>query len=150
MSSTSPNFSTLRDAWRSLLSAALAEGAPTAAEAAGKIKALKAANAVEAALQRTGKRSASAEEPVTARIRRRAGEVPVDEPAIAREAAASAPTADLPPQAANQPNPGQAIPPKSRTHETSVSEDLPHRSGHAYRQRIAVETRRKAYQPRLF
>ena len=40
-------------------------------EVAEKIKALKATHTVEATPQRTGKRTSSAEEPVTARIRRR-------------------------------------------------------------------------------
>jgi hypothetical protein len=48
------------------------EEGPTTAEIAEQIKALKAANTIEAAPQRAGKRRTSAEEPVTARIRRRA------------------------------------------------------------------------------
>ena len=43
---------------------------PTVAELAERIKALKAAHTIEATPQRTGKRRVSAEEPVTARIRR--------------------------------------------------------------------------------
>jgi hypothetical protein len=66
-------LTTLRD----LLKAALSgteqqEGAASAAEIAGQIKALRTENTVEVAPQRTGKRRASAEEPVTARILRRA------------------------------------------------------------------------------
>ena len=48
------------------------EGEPTVAELAGKIKALRAGNAVEAAPTRTGKRQISGEQPVTARIMRKA------------------------------------------------------------------------------
>jgi hypothetical protein len=48
------------------------EPPPTVAELAERIKALKAAHTIDAVPERTGKRSASAEEPVTARIRRRA------------------------------------------------------------------------------
>ena len=48
-----------------------ADAPPTVAELAERIKALKAAHTIEAAPQRTGKRRSSAEEPVTARIRRR-------------------------------------------------------------------------------
>jgi hypothetical protein len=66
----------LRDQLKAGLSGATAEpGAPsppTVAELAERIKTLKAAHTIEATPQRTGKRSASAEEPVTARIRRRA------------------------------------------------------------------------------
>ena len=46
-----------------------ADAPPTVAELAERIKTLKAAHTIEAAPQRTGKRRASAEEPVTARIR---------------------------------------------------------------------------------
>ena len=68
----------LRDRLRLSLSGTPAEGEPTAADLAEKIKALKAANVVEAAPQRTGKRTTSAEEPVTARIRRREAENATD------------------------------------------------------------------------
>jgi len=50
------------------------------AEVAERIKALKAANVVEAAPQRIGKRRGSAEEPVTARIRRKLEAVLAPEP----------------------------------------------------------------------
>ena len=50
------------------------EAPPSVAELAERIKALKAAHTIEATPQRTGKRRASAEEPVTARIRRRGQE----------------------------------------------------------------------------
>ena len=48
------------------------EGAPTVAELATRIKELQASNSVETAPERTGTRRVSAEEPVTARIKRRA------------------------------------------------------------------------------
>ncbi len=48
------------------------EGKPTAAELAERIKAIKASHAVEAVPQRVGHRTIGAEEPVTARIRRKA------------------------------------------------------------------------------
>jgi N12 class adenine-specific DNA methylase len=46
------------------------EGGPTASELADRIKALKAANTIEATPQRARQKCSSAEEPVTARIRR--------------------------------------------------------------------------------
>ena len=55
---------------------------PTAAELAEKIKALKAAHTVEAAPQRIRQKQVSAEEPVTARIRRRIEAVPLSDAAI--------------------------------------------------------------------
>jgi N12 class adenine-specific DNA methylase/SAM-dependent methyltransferase len=68
----------LRDQLKAGLSGAASEPGsepqPTVAELAEQIKALRAANTIEATPERPGKRSASAEEPVTARIRRRAEE----------------------------------------------------------------------------
>ncbi len=62
----------LRDQLKAGLSGAEAkEGEPTVAELAERIKHLRAVNTIEAAPQRTAKRQVSAEEPVTARIRRR-------------------------------------------------------------------------------
>jgi len=69
------HLSTLRDQLKVGLSAAgkqeASETLASAAELAEKIKGLRAADAVEAAPLRIGKSRSSAEEPVTARIRRR-------------------------------------------------------------------------------
>ena len=63
----------LRDKLKTGLSVAEpAEGSPSVAELAGQIKTLRGANVVEPAPARTGKRRASAEEPVTSRIVRKA------------------------------------------------------------------------------
>ncbi len=76
-------LSALRDQLKAGLSGAEAkDGEPPAAELAERIKQLRAANTIEAAPQRTGSRRTSAEEPVTARIRRRA-EAPPPEAATA-------------------------------------------------------------------
>jgi N12 class adenine-specific DNA methylase/SAM-dependent methyltransferase len=65
----------LRDQLRVGLSGAEPkEGAPTVAELAERTKALRAANTIEATPQRSTARRLSAEEPVTARIRRKADE----------------------------------------------------------------------------
>jgi hypothetical protein len=70
----------LRDQLKAGLSGAEPkEGEPGVAELAERIKALKAANTIEATPQRTAGRRISAEEPVTARIRRRAEET-VEQP----------------------------------------------------------------------
>ena len=65
----------LRDRLKAGLSGAKpepgAEPMPTVPELAEQIKALKAAHTIEAAPQRTGKHGSSAEEPVTARIKRK-------------------------------------------------------------------------------
>jgi hypothetical protein len=61
----------LRDHLRVGLSGNQPDGETPVAEVADKVKALRAANTIEAAPQRSGTRRLSAEEPVTARIRRR-------------------------------------------------------------------------------
>ncbi len=65
----------LRDQLKAGLSAAAHEAdsdkGPKASELADRIKALKAANTIEAAPQRVQRKQAAAEEPITARIRRR-------------------------------------------------------------------------------
>jgi len=70
----------LRDQLKAGLSSAAQEPGkqegPSVSELAERIKALKAANNVEAAPQRIGQRQSSAEEPITARIRRRAEAIP--------------------------------------------------------------------------
>jgi hypothetical protein len=68
-------LTTLRDQLKTGLSGAASEAAdesqPKVSELAERIKALKAAHTIEATPQRAGKRRAAAEEPVTARIRKR-------------------------------------------------------------------------------
>src|SRR5581483_196665 len=83
----------LRDQLKAGLSgAAPQEGEPTVAELAQQIKALRAQSAVEATPERTGRRRSTAEEPVTARIRRIAA-LPASDPAlVADDAAAEADT----------------------------------------------------------
>jgi N12 class adenine-specific DNA methylase len=70
----------LRDQLKTGLSQTAPEAGPNAGEIAARIDALKAAHTVEAATPRptSGSRRASAEEPVTARIRRRA-QTPVED-----------------------------------------------------------------------
>ena len=52
------------------------EAGPSVSELAEKIKALKAAHSIEATPQRVRQKHSSAEEPVTARIRRRTEAIP--------------------------------------------------------------------------
>jgi hypothetical protein len=97
----------LRDQLKAGLSAtayqAQDEERPRTDELAGRIKALKAANTIEATTQRARQKRSSAEEPVTARIRRRREVVPVADEvnqsgaAIAGTAASPSPE-DLPGQ----------------------------------------------------
>jgi hypothetical protein len=62
----------LRDELKVGLSGSVPEGSPNVADLAGQIKALLGPNVVEATPGRTEKRLVSAEEPVTARILRKA------------------------------------------------------------------------------
>jgi N12 class adenine-specific DNA methylase len=71
---------------------------PTASELAERIKSLKAANSIEAAPQRVRQKQSSAEEPITARIRRRTEAVRAADPAIQPDAAAPGTGALLPPE----------------------------------------------------
>jgi hypothetical protein len=74
----------LRDRLKAGLSGAPPEpggdSPPSVSELAGRIKALKAGHAIEPAPERTEKRQSTAEEPVTARIRRRAEATTIIEP----------------------------------------------------------------------
>jgi hypothetical protein len=83
----------LRDQLKTgLSSAALQSGneeGPSVSDLAEKIKALKAANTIEATPQRARQKHSSAEEPVTARIRRRKEAVPASSPSIESDDAAS-------------------------------------------------------------
>jgi hypothetical protein len=92
----------LRDQLKGGLSAAAQVQAdktkPTASELAERIKSLKAANSIEATPQRVRQKQSSAEEPITARIRRRTKVVHADDPAIQPEAAAPGTGALLPPE----------------------------------------------------
>jgi hypothetical protein len=83
----------LRDRLKSALSGVAppesGSEAPPPADLAEKIKSLKAAHSIEAAPQRTGQKHSSAEEPVTARIRRCRQAVPAAHSDILAEAAAA-------------------------------------------------------------
>ena len=86
-------LTTLRDQLKAGLSGKTAESdgdeQPAASELADKIKALKAAHSIEATPQRDRQKHSSAEEPVTARIRRRTKAVHAAGPAMQPDAAAS-------------------------------------------------------------
>ena len=58
------------------------EPRPSVSELAEQIKALKAANTIETTRERVGKRRSSAEEPVTARIRRRMDAILASDPSV--------------------------------------------------------------------
>jgi len=82
----------LRDQLKSNLSGAApgatTEPRPNVADVAEQIKALKSTNTIDTAPERIGKRRGSAEEPVTARIRRRMEAILVSDPSIEPDSAA--------------------------------------------------------------
>ena len=61
------------------------DGQPSVSELAERIKSLKAAHSIEATPQRIRQKQSTAEEPITARIRRRTEAVSVSKPAIAED-----------------------------------------------------------------
>jgi len=76
-------LTTLRDQLKAGLSGMAPEPGkeegPSVSELSEQIKAIKAANTIEAAPQRISQRQSSAEEPITARIRRRTEAVPASD-----------------------------------------------------------------------
>jgi hypothetical protein len=129
----------LRDQLKAGLSATPEPGSnplPPAAELADRIKALKSAHTIEPAPQRQQPRSSStAEEPVTARIRRR-----IDPPAAAE------PPAEIPASPAEPSSP----PVTAALVEPVLLPLGPARPQAPYRDRVARDGRRKALQMSLF
>jgi len=70
------------------------EPGPRVSELAERIKALKAAHSIEATPQGVRQKQSTAEEPVTARIRRRTEALPAADPVIESGAASSPETAE--------------------------------------------------------
>lgn len=91
------DLTSLRDQLKSRLSAtgheSVEEKEPSASELAEKIKALKAANTIEATPQRARQKHSTAEEPITARIRRRQEAHPA--PGLAADHSALQPATDM-------------------------------------------------------
>lgn len=98
---------------------------PSASELAEQIKALKAANTIEATSQRDRHKHSTAEEPITARIRRRQGEHAVANQAVESDALAE--TGAAPPSQEQQ--------------------DSPSKSPMTFQERIALERQQKSDGP---
>ena len=103
------------------------EAGPSVAELAEKIKALKAANTIEATPQRARQKQSTAEEPVTARIRRRTEAAHAADPAIQPDAAA----------------PARATMPPASAENSSGKPQM------TFQERIAMERQRKDLEPSL-
>ena len=71
---------------------------PTASQLAERIKALKSAHTIDAMPQRAGQKHSTAEEPITARIRRRTEALSASEPVVAPGAPKALPGTPFPPE----------------------------------------------------
>jgi hypothetical protein len=122
----------LRDQLKSGLSAtAQVQGdkaTPSVSELAERIKSLKAANSIEAAPQRVRQKQSSAEEPVTARIRRRTEAVHAADPAL---------------------QPDTAAPATAASHRPESDQDSSIKPQMKFQERIATERQRPGPEPSL-
>ena len=122
---------------------------PSVSELAARIKALKAAHNIEAAPERVRQKQASAEEPVTARIRRRTKTLPVSEPAIQPDApeatAGTFPAAESPDYANTE---DRTLPEIAHGHPDVFRHGAtkPHMT---FQQRLAMERRHTDPEPSL-
>jgi hypothetical protein len=104
------------------------EEGPSVSELAVRIKTLKAAHSIDATPQRVRQKHSSAEEPVTARIRRRTVTIPASDQAIGPDVNAS--------------GAGESLPPAS-AENSSVKPPM------TFQERIAMERRRNDREPSL-
>jgi N12 class adenine-specific DNA methylase len=143
----------LRDQLKAGLSGAAPEPggeAPAAvSDLAEQIKALKCTHRIEAVPERTGKRRASAEEPVTARLRRRTEPNTAPAPAAEPGDEASREGATPPPESAAVAIPANPAPPGAPSPHPGTAPDSPVKPGNTYQNQVATG-RRKEYQARLF
>jgi hypothetical protein len=123
------------------------EPPPSVSELAERIKALKAVHNIEATPQRVRQKQLSAEEPVTARIRRRTEAVPVSDPAIQPDAPESgaSPSAKSTDQAVADDQTPTAIP----TDYASTSRQEAVKPQMTFQERLAIERQRKDPEPSL-
>ena len=100
---------------------------PTASELAERIKALKATHSIEATPQRVREKHFSAEEPITARIRRRTQTIQASDPTVDTDGASGAETAPLP----------------------KLAQNSSRKPAMTFQERIAMERQRKDQEPSL-
>jgi hypothetical protein len=121
----------LRDQLKAGLSASAhasgSEPGPSASELAEKVKALKAANTIEGTPQRARQKHSTAEEPITARIRRRTAANAVSDEAARHDAASDG---------------GTSLPPESPQH-SSIKPTM------TFQERIETERRREDLEPSI-
>jgi len=146
-------LTSLRDQLKSGLSASAQtqgeEAGPSVSDLADKIKALKAAHSIEATPQRARQKHSSAEEPVTARIRRRTEAIPASDQAIQPEAAVWPAATSTPPESTAQAMPEDLTPPGTPSDDSGTPQDLSIKPEMTLQERIAMERRRKERDPSL-
>jgi hypothetical protein len=139
-------LTTLRDQLKTGLSTTTPvkgdEAKPTVAELAERIKSLKDAHTIEATPQRSQQKTSSAEEPITARIRRRKETAPVSDLRLGSDAPASPPGTALPPEATAQVTSGNRTPSESPALHSSTARDTPVTPKNTFRERVARSRRR--------
>ena len=123
-------------------------GTPPVAELADRIKSLKAAHTIDAAPERTAPRRIAAEEPVTARIRRRAESIQAIEPPAEPEPVAT--PVEMPSAEAAAPARPEEPAPKAVVIPMIEIPSTPARMEPAYRQQVARRGRQNDRQMSLF
>jgi len=137
-------LTSLRDQLKSGLSATAQmqgdEAKATVCEMAERIKALKAAHSIEATPQRVRQKLSTAEEPVTARIRRRSEALPPSNQAIESDAVMGA-RAALPLASTDRAVAGDLTLPGARSDHASTTQDSSTKPKMTFQERIAMERR---------
>jgi N12 class adenine-specific DNA methylase len=140
-------LTTLRDQLKAGLSATAQakddDAKPTVAEIAERIKSLKAVHTIEATPQRGRAKTSSAEEPITARIRRRTQTMPASEPAIDSDAAVSPSVASLPAESTPNAIPGERPPSETPSDHAGKTGDSSNYRKMTFRERVAKNRRRE-------
>jgi N12 class adenine-specific DNA methylase len=147
------DLTSLRDQLKGGLSGAAHQSSneegSSVSELADRIKALKAAHTIEATPQRARQKHSSAEEPVTARIRRRTEAIPAADPATQPDGAASGAGVSPSPESTTQAVPDDATPPEPSSGTTGMTQDSSTKTKMTFQERLAMERQRKAPEPSL-
>jgi hypothetical protein len=119
------------------------EEGPSVSEIAEKIKALKAAHSIEGTPQRVRQKHATAEEPVTARIRRRTEALPASDAAIQPDAPAPRPGTPTAPKSTAPANPEDLTPSANSADHQGTTQDSSIKPEITFQERIAKERQDK-------
>ena len=117
------------------------EPPPSVSELAARIKALKAAHNIEATPQRVRQKQSSAEEPITARIRRRTKAVSVSDPAIQPDAPEPTAETSPPAESTDHANAEDRTLPEIAHDHAGISRHAATKPHMTFQQRLAMERR---------